>query len=107
VIYYVYKVKKTLIIIEEKNRRNKQMSKPMSENARTVLTYLKENDGKTMNYMDIVTGTGLAAKSVNALVNALVKRGLVERYVIEGSDKKGVKVTFEGQAFDPDATAEA
>lgn len=93
------------------------MSKPMSENARTVLTCLKENYGNDkLTYLDIAEKTGIAAKSVNALVtHALIGsaekgRGLAKRVAFEVTDaegkvstKNGITLTEKGLTYDPDS----
>ena len=89
------------------------MAKPLSENAKTVLKDLQENYGKEMLYTEVAERTGLAPRSVNALINALVKRGLAERTPMEITDGEGktvtknsVGATAEGLDFDPDAEVE-
>ena len=56
------------------------MAKPLSENARTVLSYLQENVGADVTYVQIAEATGLAPRTVNGIItSALVKRGLAEK----------------------------
>lgn len=81
--------------------------KPLSENARTILEYLKENVGTDVTYVKIAEDTGLAPKTVNGIITmALGKRGLVTRVTVEGQDKKLIVLTDEGVNYDPTADDE-
>ena len=83
------------------------MSKPLSENARTVLSFLKENYGANLTAAQIAEELGMARKTVDAIVTAaLGKRGLAERFVVEGIEKKVITLTKEGLSYDPDADTE-
>lgn len=80
------------------------MGKPLSENARTVLDYLKENFGKDVTYVQIAEETGLAPRTVNGIItSALKRRGLAERVAVEGQEKKFIVLTDAGLAYDPTA----
>ena len=83
------------------------MSKPLSENARTILSFLKENYGKNLTAVQIAEELGLARKTVDAIItSALGKRGLAERFVVEGIEKKVINLTKDGLSYDPDADVE-
>ena len=83
------------------------MSKPLSENARTVLGYLQGNVGTEVTYVQIAEATGLAPRTVNGIItSALVKRGLAERKTVEGQEKKLIVLTDAGRDYDPDAEVE-
>lgn len=78
------------------------MAKPLSENARTVLSYLQENVGADVTYVQIAEATGLAPRTVNGIItSALVKRGLAERKTVEGQEKKLIVLTEAGVDYDP------
>jgi len=80
------------------------MAKALSENARIVLNYLKENVGTDVTYTKIAEDTGLAPKSVNGIItSALVKRGLATRVTVEGQEKKLIVLTDDGVNYDPTA----
>lgn len=84
------------------------MSKPLSENARTVLGYLQENVGADVTYVQIAEATGLAPRTVNGIItSALVKRGLAERKTVEGQEKKFIVLTEAGVDYDPTTEDEA
>lgn len=86
----------------------------LSENAVTVLNFLKENEGNYTAAM-IADATGLNVKQVNGtitggLIGRNNSRGLVER-VEAGTDDKGktikyIKLTDKGMAQDPTAELE-
>lgn len=84
--------------------------KPLSENARTILTYLQENVGKDLTYTDIAEATGLAPKTVNGVITSGLGRKdrlLVTRVKVEGNDKKLIVLTDLGATYDPTADDEA
>ena len=84
------------------------MAKPLSENARTVLSYLQENVGADVTYVLIAEATGLAPRTVNGIItSALVKRGLAERKTVEGQEKKLIVLTEAGVDYDPTTEDEA
>ena len=83
----------------------------LKPNSRTVYEFVKANDGKNITAADIAEGTGLDTKQVNGIVtSAFQRKGLMERIPAEmqledGTHKaiKLIKLTAEGEAFDPDA----
>ena len=87
----------------------------LKPNSRTVYEFVKANDGKNITAADIAEGTGLDTKQVNGIVtSAFQRKGLMERIEKEveledGSHKKVkfIKLTAEGEAFDPEAEDDA
>lgn len=95
-------------------KEKKKMAKPLSENAKKVWTYLKENDGENLTAADIADATGLTTKQVNGIVTAALQRkgySVRKENVIkteEGSKTvKFISLTEEGLALDPDNVPEA
>lgn len=86
----------------------------LSENSKLVYNYVKANGANDITAADIAEGTGLAVRSVNGIVtSAFQRKGLMERIEAEveledGSHKKVkfIKLTAEGEAFDPEACDE-
>jgi hypothetical protein len=87
----------------------------LKPNSKLVFDYVKENGDKNITANDIAEGTGLAVRSVNGIVtSAFQRKGLMERVPAEieledGTHKaiKLIKLTAEGEAFDPEAEDEA
>lgn len=83
----------------------------LKENSRKVFDYVKSLDGANVTAADIAEATGLEVRSVNGIVtSAFQKKGLMERIPAEieledGTHKpvKFIKLTAEGESFDPDA----
>ena len=90
----------------------------LKENSKIVFNYVKEHDGENFVAADIAEATGLDVKVVNGIVtSAFQRKGLMERVPaeIEVTDAEGkvshkavkfIRLTADGQAFDPDADAE-
>ena len=84
----------------------------LKEKSKLVYNYVKENGAKNITANDIAEGTGLPVRSVNGIVtSAFQRKGLMERIAAEveledGTHKtvKFIKLTAEGEAFDPEAT---
>ena len=76
--------------------------------SRTILAYLQENYGTQLTSASIAEDLSLSRKTVDAIVTALAnpKRGLAERVVVEGVEKKVIQATAAGLTFDPDAVEE-
>ena len=87
----------------------------LKPNSKLVFDYVKENGDKNITANDIAEGTGLAVRSVNGIItSAFQRKGLMERVPAEiempdGTHKaiKLIKLTAEGEAFDPEAEDEA
>lgn len=85
----------------------------MTDNARRIFQYLKENYGAKLTNADIATALGVSSPAVVGSVNSLVKKGYAERTdaTIVGAEDKPVKVRYislteAGYDFDPDAVVE-
>lgn len=84
----------------------------LKDNSRKVFDYVKSMNGANVTAADIANATGLETRSVNGIVtSAFQKKGLMERIPAEielenGTHKaiKFIKLTAEGEAFDPDAS---
>ncbi len=87
----------------------------LKPNSKLVFEYVKNNQDKNITANDIAEGTGLAVRSVNGIVtSAFQRKGLMERVPAEIETEDGthkaiklIKLTAEGEAFDPDAEEEA
>lgn len=82
----------------------------LTEKSLNVFNYVKENGGR-VTIDAICEGLGLAARSVNANVTDLSKKGLVIRDKVagEGEDAKDITyvvLTDEGASFVPATDAE-
>lgn len=73
----------------------------LTEKSKEVFDYIKAN-GK-VSITELTTATGRGARSINANVNDLVKKGLTERdkVEVEGEDKPVtyVSLTAKGETF--------
>ena len=86
----------------------------LKPNSKLVYDYVKENGAKNITASDIAEATGLPIRSVNGIVTAAFQRkGLMERVEAEveledgtHSKVKFIKLTAEGEAFDPTAEDE-
>lgn len=74
----------------------------LTEKSNEVFNYVKANGGR-VSVDEIVNATGRTARSINANVTDLTKKGLCERekVEIEGQEKPVtyVKLTADGEAF--------
>jgi hypothetical protein len=83
----------------------------LKPNSKLVYDYVKANGASNITAADIAEGTGLNTRQVNGIVtSAFQRKGLMERIAAEveledGSHKtvKFIKLTAEGEAFDPEA----
>ena len=83
----------------------------LKQNSKLVYDYVKANGASNITAADIAEGTGLNTRQVNGIVtSAFQRKGLMERIAAEveledGSHKtvKFIKLTAEGEAFDPEA----
>lgn len=78
-------------------------AKVLSEKAQAVLVFLQNDPSADFTSKNIAEGIGLEARSVTGVINGLVKKGFVERIVVEGQKDKLVKLTAAGAALDPEA----
>jgi hypothetical protein len=87
----------------------------LKPNSKLVFDYVKAHGSENITANDIAEGTGLAVRSVNGIVtSAFQRKGLMERVPAEmelpdGTHKaiKLIKLTAEGESFDPEAVEEA
>ena len=84
------------------------MADMFSENSKTVLEYLQDNQDVEQTSETIAEGTGLAEKSVNGILTALQREisghgKLIERVEVEGFKKKVIRLTPEGKKADINA----
>ena len=82
----------------------------LTEKSLNVFNYVKENGGR-VSVEEICNALGLAARSINANVTDLAKKGLVIRDKVagEGEDAKDITyvvLTDEGATFVPGTDAE-
>jgi DNA-binding MarR family transcriptional regulator len=66
-------------------------NKYFSDNARTVVKFLREHPGVDLVQNDIADATGIARRSMTGLVNSLVKKNVVVREEVEIAEGKTVK----------------
>ncbi len=78
-------------------------AKYLSEKAQSILVFLQNDPSADFTAKDIAVGIGLEARSVTGVINGLVKKGFVERIVVEGEKDKLVKLTPAGATVDPEA----
>lgn len=78
-------------------------AKHLSDKAQSVLVFLQNDPAANFTAKDIAAGIGLEARSVTGVINGLVKKGFVERIVVEGEKDKLVKLTSAGATVDPEA----
>ena len=82
----------------------------LTEKSLNVFNFVKENGGR-VSIDAICEGLGLAARSINANVTDLSKKGLVIRDTVAGEGEDAKEITFvvltdEGAAFVPGTDAE-
>lgn len=75
----------------------------MSENGKKILKHLQENIGTDETAVMIAEKLGMPARTANGVITMSLQRpGLVERVEVDGLDKKVVRLTPAGKAFNPD-----
>lgn len=72
-----------------------------SEKAQAVLSYLQANQSANLTAPEIAAATGIERKSITGVLNALQKKELLFREVVEGIEKKVIRLTPAGAACDP------
>lgn len=82
----------------------------MKEGTRAIWDYIVAHDGEDITAQNIADALGVNVKSVNGSVTSFQKKGLTIREAAEveladGTHKtvKYIRLTEEGQAFNPDA----
>ena len=84
----------------------------ISVNSKNVLKYLQEHPGEDITANQLAEKLGLSSKTVNACFTSSIQKkeyGFRETVVIDCGDgvkaeKKYLRLTDAGMAFDPDAT---
>ncbi len=65
--------------------------KYFSDNAKVVVSFLREHQGVDLIQNDISDATSIPRRSMTGLVNSLVKKGVAVREEVEVADGKTVK----------------
>ena len=78
------------------------MAAYLSDNAQMVMKYLQANPGADCTADDLAEALGLTPRQINGTATGLQKKGLTERVVVEGIEKKVIRLTAEGAAIDPE-----
>lgn len=79
------------------------MAQMFSENAQAVLRYLQADPNGQYTADDLADALGLTSRQINGTATGLQKKGLTERIVVEGIEKKVIRLTSEGLSVDPAA----
>lgn len=75
----------------------------MSENGKKILKHLQENIGTDETAVMIAEKLGMPARTANGVITMSLQRpGLVERVEVENIEKKVIRLTPAGKAFNPD-----
>jgi DNA-binding MarR family transcriptional regulator len=82
------------------------MAKLFSDKAQAVLTFLQAHEGENLTSKDIAAALDIEGRSITGVLNGLVRKGLVERVVVEGEKDKRIVLTADGAAADPNAEKE-
>jgi DNA-binding MarR family transcriptional regulator len=82
------------------------MAKLFSDKAQAVLTFLQAHEGENLTSKDIAAALVIEGRSITGVLNGLVRKGLVERVVVEGEKDKRIVLTADGAAADPNAEKE-
>lgn len=97
------------VIGEDKNPQETKgettMAYVLSDNARTILSFLQANPQVELTKKELAEQTGIPPRSVPGIIGGLKKRGLVDDPEKEFEGEGTVKVvvlTADGAAFDPD-----
>lgn len=77
------------------------MATYLSENAQALVRYLQSDPNGNHTADDLAEALGLTARQVNGTATGLQKKGITERVVIDGIEKKVIRLTPEGLSIDP------
>lgn len=77
------------------------MAAYLSENAQALVRYLQSDPNGNHTADDLAEALGLTARQVNGTATGLQKKGITERVVIDGIEKKVIRLTPEGLSIDP------
>ena len=79
------------------------MAQLFSENAQAVIRYLQADPNGQYTADDLADALGLTSRQINGTATGLQKKGVTERVVVEGIEKKVIRLTTEGLSVDPAA----
>jgi DNA-binding MarR family transcriptional regulator len=86
------------------------MKLALTEKQQAIHNFLKETDGDKYTAYQIADAIGIDRKSINVLVNGIVKKGCCVREEVKVTDEEGKPVTVkyvvltdEGRSYDHDA----
>ena len=77
------------------------MAQLFSENAQAVIRYLQADPNGQYTADDLAEALGLTARQINGTATGLQKKGITERVVVEGIEKKVIRLTPDGLTVDP------
>lgn len=77
------------------------MAQLFSENAQAVIRFLQADPNGQYTADDLAEALGLTSRQINGTATGLQKKGITERVVVEGIEKKVIRLTDEGVAVDP------
>ena len=77
------------------------MAQLFSENAQNVIRFLQADPNGQYTADDLAEALGLTARQINGTATGLQKKGITERVVVEGIEKKVIRLTAEGLSVDP------
>ena len=77
------------------------MAQLISENAQEDIRYLQADPNGQYNADDLADALGLTSRQINGTATKKKKKGITERVVVEGIEKKVIRLTPEGLAVDP------
>ena len=77
------------------------MAQLLSENAQALVRYLQSDPNGNYTADDLADALGLTARQINGTATGLQKKGIAERVVVDGIEKKVIKLTPEGLSMDP------
>ena len=77
------------------------MAAYLSENAQALVRFLQANSSGNYTADDLADALGLTARQINGTATGLQKKGITERVVVEGIEKKVIQLTSEGLSIDP------
>ena len=77
------------------------MAQLFSENAQAVIRYLQADPNGQYTADDLAEALGLTARQINGTATGLQKKGVTERVVVEGIEKKVIRLTPDGLTVDP------
>ena len=76
------------------------MAQLFSENAQAVIRYLQADPNGQYTADDLADALGLTSRQINGTATGLQKKGITERVVVKGIEKKVIRLTPEGLAVD-------